>query len=693
MILNIFRSAALSFFALTLLLCVNAVATEPGNKSKTIDKRPASDNYDLSLTHNSSPDADLLNGHPLTLEQLLQRVVRNNHSVLLKANEWQIRQAEEEETQAIFEPQLTTSLSREGHSQRNSIEESLSRASQATYSEYNWTYDAAVETLVSSGAKVKLGYDLDRLDNSLTSTLSDIEHEYQMYLGVSVEQPLLRDAGRRTTHSAINAAAFESKATFHDYRQEMMDNAGTAVADYWNYYQAAHTLALRQKSQRIAAELLNDNRERYHNGKMAQGEVLEALVGLNNRRSLRSETEYELINSANRLRTLLGLNATDASPVAEAALAEMPHTRHHTIDSRDAVMFAYGESTITTAMKARLDNLAAMLDNPEQLHVEITGHTDSDGLSAPKKARYGNNIGLGLARARSVGAYLRAILQLDADQLKVSSMGAAQPLASNATIIGKAQNRRVEISITTRPEPFNPVPALTAQQQQGQLNIDLSEPEERTIQALDKQQLLRQAFELSPQYLAARERVEQADIRIEFASNQTRPELNLLASYGLNGLDETFGDSWQQLSDATYSTWSAGIEFKIPLQGNRKQNSKLLQAKLEKRHQLLRLKELETAICNRIDSALGKLATTTRQLHYARRNMTIHKQLFVIARDRHAAGQGNSREVLDKEDSYRQAREDALISLIDQQKALLEIELAGGRLLHTYNIDPLEVMP
>ena len=71
--------------------------------------------------------------------------------------------------------------------------------------------------------------------------------------------------------------------------------------------------------------------------------------------------------------------------------------------------------------------------------VDVNGHTDSDGSDE-------YNDDLSSRRANSVAHYLVS-QQLDSQRFSVQGFGESQPVASNASVSGKAQNRRVEIQI------------------------------------------------------------------------------------------------------------------------------------------------------------------------------------------------------------------------------------------------------
>ena len=80
-----------------------------------------------------------------------------------------------------------------------------------------------------------------------------------------------------------------------------------------------------------------------------------------------------------------------------------------------------------------------MNDNPD-LKIIITGHTDNIGKAA-------DNLQLSNNRALAVINYLLASKQIGKDRLQSKGLGAAKPIADNATENGRALNRRTELSV------------------------------------------------------------------------------------------------------------------------------------------------------------------------------------------------------------------------------------------------------
>lgn len=103
------------------------------------------------------------------------------------------------------------------------------------------------------------------------------------------------------------------------------------------------------------------------------------------------------------------------------------------------IYFESGSAAIQSSSYSVLDELVELLSNNSEVRVQIVGYTDSDGSSS-------FNQGLSQRRAQSVMNYL---IQsgISGYRLSTMGMGESQPVASNSTPEGKAQNRRIEFRI------------------------------------------------------------------------------------------------------------------------------------------------------------------------------------------------------------------------------------------------------
>ena len=88
-----------------------------------------------------------------------------------------------------------------------------------------------------------------------------------------------------------------------------------------------------------------------------------------------------------------------------------------------------------------LDEVGTLLTMYPTLKIEVGGHTDNVGKPASNQALSDN-------RAKSVLTYLTTkFTSLDPARFTTKGYGQAKPVASNATTVGKARNRRVEFKV------------------------------------------------------------------------------------------------------------------------------------------------------------------------------------------------------------------------------------------------------
>jgi outer membrane protein OmpA-like peptidoglycan-associated protein len=110
------------------------------------------------------------------------------------------------------------------------------------------------------------------------------------------------------------------------------------------------------------------------------------------------------------------------------------------------ILFATGKDALSNEAKASLQQLAGVLKGNSDCDVAILGYTHNQGWkgsTAEQSAQ--KNQALSLDRATAVSSYLQA-LSVPATQIKsVEGFGESNPVASNATKEGQAQNRRVEV--------------------------------------------------------------------------------------------------------------------------------------------------------------------------------------------------------------------------------------------------------
>lgn len=106
------------------------------------------------------------------------------------------------------------------------------------------------------------------------------------------------------------------------------------------------------------------------------------------------------------------------------------------------VTFATGRYDLSSQAQTSLNGAAETLAKYIDTTITVVGHTDSTGNDSI-------NIPLSQNRANAVAQYLVS-KGVASNRISVAGRGASQPIATNSTAEGRAQNRRVEILINPK---------------------------------------------------------------------------------------------------------------------------------------------------------------------------------------------------------------------------------------------------
>ena len=156
-----------------------------------------------------------------------------------------------------------------------------------------------------------------------------------------------------------------------------------------------------------------------------QGAVRGALIGA----GLGAAIGNELDKQAAELRRDMDNNEVMIQNTGDRLIVTLPQD----------ILFAVNSTHITPSLRSDLAVLAQNLINYPNSTIQIIGHTDNTG-----SAEY--NQSLSTERALAVSSVLQ---QNGVPQFRIQSMGhgESQPIASNLTPEGRAQNRRVDVVI------------------------------------------------------------------------------------------------------------------------------------------------------------------------------------------------------------------------------------------------------
>jgi outer membrane protein TolC len=204
---------------------------------------------------------------------------------------------------------------------------------------------------------------------------------------------------------------------------------------------------------------------------------------------------------------------------------------------------------------------------------------------------------------------------------------------------------------------------------------------------LDLKRHIQQGLQASPAYLRAQKEREKADLELDLAKNNTKPRLDLTASYGYNGFGNHVQEAWDDLESADFDTWSVGLRLEMPLGGNKRAKRQVEAANIGLDIRQAALADIRVELTNSMQMIIGRIKSLQRRRETLAKVVAFNERLLDTATKRLTQGKGNSRDVLDVEEDLSEARSNELEALTELQKAILLLEAVDGSLLEARRVD------
>jgi len=190
--------------------------------------------------------------------------------------------------------------------------------------------------------------------------------------------------------------------------------------------------------------------------------------------------------------------------------------------------------------------------------------------------------------------------------------------------------------------------------------------------------------------LASREDLKRAKLDLEreglqlaYAKNQRLPRLDLVATYGINGLEYAASRALAVSHMKDYPSWTLGLQLTFPLE-NRQAKADFAAASLRQKDALLALKALEVGIANDVDTSLKLRQSALERWGWWQASAAREARHVAVEREKFRAGRSDIREVLLREERLINAQ----LAAIEQQASVVKAEAllqaSQGVLLEQY---------
>lgn len=284
--------------------------------------------------------------------------------------------------------------------------------------------------------------DLDAYQRELTADVAartEIQRHHEAAVSVAAQQRLQAETQAQSYRAEIEQAQQAAQAAQQKaaQTQEQLTAAQQAAQAAQQQAQQQLTAAQQEAQQKLQAAEQQAQQTQQQLSQQVRQQQAEAERARQAAQSAQAELE--------RTREELARRDAEARQLRmQQELARIAATKQESrglvVTLPSGIFFDSGKSTLKSGAKRTLDRIAAQLTGDSAIKVVVEGHTDSTG-SAEK------NMTLSEKRAQAVRDYLVSKGVPDA-QITAAGKGESEPIATNKTVAGRQQNRRVELVIT-----------------------------------------------------------------------------------------------------------------------------------------------------------------------------------------------------------------------------------------------------
>jgi outer membrane protein TolC len=215
--------------------------------------------------------------------------------------------------------------------------------------------------------------------------------------------------------------------------------------------------------------------------------------------------------------------------------------------------------------------------------------------------------------------------------------------------------------------------------------LAIDPPPPAPIVVVDPAADFRTALERRPDYQQAKLALTRSDLNARLQRNQLLPRVDLVGSYGYNGLDADRGTSRRMVQDKDYRSYSWGVVVSLPLTFTT-ERGRYRAAKLSQRQAATQIEQLEQAIVVHVGNAAGEIETAQKRIQADREARELAQATLDAEVKRLRVGQSSTFFVAQQQEllSIAEVREAAAMS--DYHKALAEYDRQLGLTLEKLNI-------
>lgn len=191
---------------------------------------------------------------------------------------------------------------------------------------------------------------------------------------------------------------------------------------------------------------------------------------------------------------------------------------------------------------------------------------------------------------------------------------------------------------------------------------------------------LNEAFAGSRAYRVKKKNLEAKKIKVKMKANSLWPEIDLVGTYAVNGVDRKFEFATGKLTTDKYPYYYAGVEVSVPLENNYARGE-YKKAALEKQKAILELVQVEKDLINAVDEQVREVNLALENATRWEKIKKIQYLKFQEEEKKIKYGRSNSKMIIDYQNDLTLAVISEHKAVLDYYSALINLENAKDMLL------------
>ncbi|MFQ5952654.1 MAG: TolC family protein [Candidatus Omnitrophota bacterium] len=216
-------------------------------------------------------------------------------------------------------------------------------------------------------------------------------------------------------------------------------------------------------------------------------------------------------------------------------------------------------------------------------------------------------------------------------------------------------------------------------------DIHLISEEDLVTQPLEKDlpYCLNEAFLNRRDYQISKRDVEIKGLDLKLKENMKWPEIDLIGTWAMNGLEVKFEKAFKKTTVNDNSYYFAGVEVSVPVENNQARGD-FKKSKYEKEKALTRLKEVERDIITEVGNAFNDVLAFQASTVFTRKAVDLELKKLNEEEKRYKYGRSSTKRLIDYQQDLLRAALEHTRFMLDQRLSMVDLERSMNTILKKY---------